>query len=100
VGEVWRFPHDEYRGRLPDEWRAECLGANATAPASGVNARLLRRVEVGKHMEVMKKVLEMHHEELKKLGVAVPERRRAPRPVKVRARSHGRDDVDARLAAA
>jgi hypothetical protein len=76
------------------------LGTNATAPTGGVNARLLRRVKVGEHMEVMKQVLEMHHEELKKLGVAVLEQRRAPRPVKVRARSHGRDDVDACLAAA
>jgi hypothetical protein len=100
VGEMRIYPHDEYKGRHPGEWRAVYLGANATAPAGGVNARLLRHVKVGEHMKVMRQVLERHHDELKRLGVAVPELRRPPRPVKVRERSHDRDDVYARIAAA
>jgi hypothetical protein len=100
VSEMRIFPHDEHEGRRPGEWRAEYLGAMAPAPDGGISARLLRQVQVGKHMRVLDQVLAQHAAGLKALGIAVPAPRRAPRPVKVRERIHDRDDLYARIAAA
>lgn len=100
VGELRIFPHDDYPGRHPGEWRARFLQASTEAPPGGLTARLLRQVRVGEHMKVMGQILEKFAGELKPLGLTMPPPRRAPRPMKIRERSHGRDDLYARLAEA
>jgi hypothetical protein len=99
VGEMRIFPHDEHEGRRPGEWRGEYLGSLAPAPDGGISARLLRQVQVGKHLRVLDQVLTQHGARLKELGIAVPADRRPPRPVKLRERVHDRDDLYARIAA-
>jgi hypothetical protein len=100
VGEMRIFPHDEYPGRHPGEWRGVFLQAATAAPEGGLTARLLRQVRVGEHMKVMGQILEKLRGELSHLGLTMPPPRRTPRPVKIQDRKHRQDGLYARLAEA